>query len=693
MNRTPSSAQGITQELEIIKIEDDDDEEEEEEAIQSIDLTDLDDEQEGPDALREIDASEAHNSGGLPSGCVPMKSAPLRHKTIETIWPGDSVEFDDIFLRVVRIFRNFITGEISLKGNRMGRLSDLEGMAGKNKANELFVMLSVPATVVNPKLEDYCITRPLSAAICKRIITLTNKSFPAYSVYEWPPYKSNDLREIKKSAHLACRLKRIEFTTGNKVTGGALMTLSEDDCKPVARASELSRLHDFLSKKREAVTEDEATRAPKQEFIDITDEQEVPSKKRTYDDMRATEPIDLTGDCDVEVVKRVVTDTIERTSSTGARVSVEKTSVTTKETRHIPTMFPIAESSPRRRPGVQYSQETSQSGLRNPISGITKGPRDRYTFGDICTGAGGMASGARQAGLKMNFLLDHWPAAYKTLCLNFTNMHTKVLLKTIYEFCTNEWTGVYYEHVDILHISFPCQPHSAVHTVPGKNDADNIATSYSVGEILERCKPRIVTFEQTSGIVTHRGGHHFRALLKQIRDAGYNVRWQICNLAWYGNVQPRKRLIIIAACPGEILPSFPEPTHGPGKLPFVTVNDVLQKISHLKVPTHMKHSIERSKPSYDGGLPMKGCITCDGGPSNLHPSGERTFNLFELAALQGFPPTHQFDVDATVTDIKKQIGNAVPSMFAKALFEHIALSLQESDRKRASWNPNAPIDV
>ena len=75
-------------------------------------------------------------------------------------------------------------------------------------------------------------------------------------------------------------------------------------------------------------------------------------------------------------------------------------------------------------------------------------------------------------------------------------------------------------------------------------------------------------------------------------------------------------------------------------------------------------------------------------PTCTRTAGE--LSLFELAALQGFLPTHRFA--GTMTDIKKQIGNAVPSMFAKKLFEHINLSLQKSDRMRASWKPET-IDL
>jgi len=46
-----------------------------------------------------------------------------------------------------------------------------------------------------------------------------------------------------------------------------------------------------------------------------------------------------------------------------------------------------------------------------------------------------------------------------------------------------------------------------MHTVEGKDDDADIAVGYSNIPILQKCKPRIVTFEQTSGIVTHRGGY------------------------------------------------------------------------------------------------------------------------------------------------------------------------------------------
>jgi len=689
MTRSRSPVHGIIQELGHIKIED------EEEAMLPIDLTDLDDEQEGPETIREITPSEAHDAGGLPFGCITLASTKLYG---EDILPGDNLEFEDgSFLHDIRIFEDSSTGLIILDGNRLVRKRELDGMLARDKVNELCLMLRAPTAGVDAKLRDCRATRPLSAAICKRHIIFTNQKFPAHSVYEYPYYPTSSMPVIRECAQLVCRWRFTEETTnsGSKVTAGSLMALSEADCDETARASDICLLKKFLSDKCEEAptshTKAETVQDAEWEFVDLVEEQETP-KKRRHDAFYIDGQIDLTDDCDGDVQvykqKRKTTETFKHISSTSATISENKTSTTTQEsTRTIPSLFASSKVLPSRSSDSVFSPVLQRQKRRESVEAHTSGSSDSYTFADICTGGGGMASGAHQAGLKINFVLDECQHACRTLRLNFRETHTNVLIKDIYEFCTSEGSFIY-EKVDVLHISYPCQPHSALYTVEGKNHDKNIGALYSIGPILERCKPRIVTLEQTSGIVTHRGGGHFRALIRQITDAGYNVRWKICNLAEYGNVQPRKRLIIIAACLGETLPSFPETTHGlgPGKLSFVTINDVLKKIRHLQVPRNLQHYTLKDGQPYDGNQPLKGCITCDGGTSNMHPNGKRTFTLFELAALQGFLPTHRFSGRAS-SHIMRQIGNAVPSMFAKKLFAHIILSLQESDRRMSSYQP------
>lgn len=128
------------------------------------------------------------------------------------------------------------------------------------------------------------------------------------------------------------------------------------------------------------------------------------------------------------------------------------------------------------------------------------------------------------------------------------------------------------------------------------------------------------------------------------------------------------------------------PTHGPGLLPFATIHDFISKINprrHLEDP--MGVSVARDCTPYNPRTVLKGCITSDGGKSNVHPSGKRTFNCRELACLQTFPPTHHFA--GGISKVRLQIANAVPPLVAEKLFREITKSIRRSDAEMAAWRP------
>jgi DNA (cytosine-5)-methyltransferase 1 len=699
MDRSPSSAQGIAQRLEFIKIEDD-----EELEMLAIDLTDLDDEQEGPDAIPDIHPNETLDAGELPFSYVVLFSIELHG---EKIVPGDHVQFDDkTFLYNVRILKDLSNDEVFLDGILLARKKDLCGFVSYSKAeiNELVFVLRVPDGEMEPTLDQCRTTKPLSAALCKREIILTNKAPPA-----WSSYPSSPEGLIRGYRQLVCRWRLTEKTdvSGKKVVGGSLKLLSEHESDDFARAPEMSLLNRFLDAKRQrkavARTHDETVQAHEREFLEVMDGPGV-DVLPTWACKKRSAPVDMTveGDEDVREVKRKITDTLERIGSSDVTISRRETSTTTtKRTRTMATMFSTSKNASSHSLGGEFSpvsQRTIQGGMKELGLGdaynLIHTRRGHYTFGDIGSGGGGSASGAEQAGLKLNFLLDKWDVAYDTLSLNFTMFHTEILCKTIHDFCTNKWKENY-ELVDALHISYPCQTHSSNHTQPGKTDAANEAAGYSVGNILERCMPRIVTFEQTSGIVNYNGGVHFRAMIRQITDAGYSAKWQISNLSVHGLLSPRKRLIMFGACPGEALPPFPKPTHGLGlgmRRPK-TVQDIINNTRGLPRPGESGRSTPKNKQPYRADVPLNNCITCNGGKSDLHPSGKRSFDMVELAAAQEFPPGHLFS--GGMTNIRRQIGNAMPPSFAKKLFQCVIRSLQESDRRREMWRSErtvAPVD-
>ena len=106
----------------------------------------------------------------------------------------------------------------------------------------------------------------------------------------------------------------------------------------------------------------------------------------------------------------------------------------------------------------------------------------------------------------------------------------------------------------------------------------------------------------------------------------------------------------------------------------MTVNQAINRIP-TNCSLHNPDTVERfQKPRYDGDKPLTSTITCGTGQS-YHPSGTRKFTLREIACLQGFPLEHEFGNRG----VRKQIGNAVPPIVAKAFFETIVKHLKRVD--------------
>jgi len=216
-------------------------------------------------------------------------------------------------------------------------------------------------------------------------------------------------------------------------------------------------------------------------------------------------------------------------------------------------------------------------------------------------------------------------------------------------------------------------------------DDANQATLFAVTELLRKARPRITTLEETSGLLTHHR-QWFHALVNMFTTIGYSVVWKILDFSQYGLAQKRKRLVIFAACPGNVLPEFPSPTHGPSRVPFTNVQDALRPIETAQNITHHNPHLKRicQKAAYDPQTQLRGCITTNGGIGNYHPEGWRDFTVRELACLQSIPVDFKLVNSQNETTIKRQIGNAVPPRVAKLLFEAVIEALKQQDRVYAN---------
>ncbi|KAK0615809.1 S-adenosyl-L-methionine-dependent methyltransferase [Bombardia bombarda] len=305
--------------------------------------------------------------------------------------------------------------------------------------------------------------------------------------------------------------------------------------------------------------------------------------------------------------------------------------------------------------------------------------RYRYSAGDVFAGAGGASRGIKSAGLDLVFAIDNWADAAATLRRNFHK--TKVYKKSVSDVIIDKDVR---HRVDILHLSPPCQPYSPAHTRVGKNDDINTAALYSCTELVDKFRPRLFTLEQTYGILHAKSESYFKSLVRGFTTHGYSVRWKVAHLANYGLAQPRKRLIMIGAGPGDKLPPFPPPTHHKdginGLKPWETVTRALSHLSEAPDgPYHQPANYVFNTPRapWNPDKILSHTITCCG-TLDYHWDGERAFTPLELAALQGFPQRHKFV--GTNTSVKKQIGNAFPSSVVKILYRHLAAWLDKQDR-------------
>lgn len=300
---------------------------------------------------------------------------------------------------------------------------------------------------------------------------------------------------------------------------------------------------------------------------------------------------------------------------------------------------------------------------------LKRGPRQKYTLFDSFSGAGGVSRGAQSAGFKIQYAVDKAPDVWETYKANFSD--AELFQESIDGFIQASQGRRL--RTDVLHLSPPCQYFSPAHTREAAHDDENIFSLFGCNELINKIRPRLITVEQTFGIVRDRHRLYLQTLIGDFTQFGYSVRWKVVRLCTWGSAQDRKRLIMIAAAPGEVLPPFPYATHserGVGGLePFTTIRRAIGGIRRgddLHDLRDTKHYNPR-KPPLDADR-LSGTITT-GGSEAYYPDGTRDYTLREYACLQGFPKHHRFI--GNKTRVKKQIGNAFPPNTVQVLYKHL----------------------
>lgn len=270
----------------------------------------------------------------------------------------------------------------------------------------------------------------------------------------------------------------------------------------------------------------------------------------------------------------------------------------------------------------------------------------------------------------------------------------------------------------------PCQGYSMKGKKLGLKDPRNFLFR-EYFELIEELKPTVFVIENVKGLLLSANGWFKDEIVKTIKRLGYTVTFDILNAADFGVPQSRERAIFICSKDGEI--SLPKPT----VKKWTTVRDAIEDLAYLnsgegafeqeyitkpkskyqmimrkgslklynhKASNHKQIAIDKLKliPPEQGKecLPKElhgnqkfkttwGRLKWDdisptidtrfdaaSNGTNNHPFLNRAITPREAARIQSFDD--KFIFYGSKVYIRKQIGNAVPPLLAKAIADQIA---------------------
>jgi DNA (cytosine-5)-methyltransferase 1 len=335
-----------------------------------------------------------------------------------------------------------------------------------------------------------------------------------------------------------------------------------------------------------------------------------------------------------------------------------------------------------------------------------------FSHASLFSGAGGLNIGLEASGFETRFCVDNHLPSCQTLRLNkqvgwATGIHSFLTKATIVHRDVHHLNGTELmkiagtDEIDLISGGPPCQPFSISGRRKGVKDPRG-GMIWEFLRIIAEVRPKAFIMENVPGIVTVDKGRPFVQLVNQLQQAGggeeYRVRHFILDVVNYGVPQYRRRVIIVGNRLGRDLTEIP-PTHGQsGRTldqrtlrPIVTVARALSDLpppgEDSPVPNHVGrvHSsriVERyaslaagerddftqinkldlQRPSFtivvgsDHG----------GGKGHIHPLEPREVTPRESARIQTFPDWWIFS-GTRVAEVIRQVGNAVPPLFAAAV--------------------------
>lgn len=354
---------------------------------------------------------------------------------------------------------------------------------------------------------------------------------------------------------------------------------------------------------------------------------------------------------------------------------------------------------------TQYAKGHQTSQLNTPkIDEKISSPTKVLTALSLFSGGGGMDLGFSAAGFRVGCSSDIDPYSCKTLLINsnkkriYRHAHsiqadiTKVSAEKLLSEANLDRASI-----DVVIGGPPCQAFSVFGQRKGLDDPrGNLVWEYL--RIIREVQPKAFVFENVAGLKSIHGGNLYKEILQELSlDGTYTVSAHSYQVADFGIPQFRDRIFFIGSKGATRVPPM-EPTHGQESLlvssPYRTAGEVLNQMpkpgTDSGIPNHIgrNHSArivnrykhlrfgERdSKTRINKLHPQRPSYTIivgsdhGGGKGHVHPFVPREVTPRESARMQTFPDWWEFA--GTGRHVIRQVGNAVPPLFAAMLASHL----------------------
>jgi DNA (cytosine-5)-methyltransferase 1 len=242
---------------------------------------------------------------------------------------------------------------------------------------------------------------------------------------------------------------------------------------------------------------------------------------------------------------------------------------------------------------------------------------------------------------------------------------------------------------DVLVGGFPCQDFSLAGKQKGfESERGNLYKALVTA--VTKIKPKIFIAENVKGLLLWNDGLAIQTILKDFADCGYNVEYKLFNVADYGVPQVRERVIIVGIHQDlKTKIEWSKPTHSKSSIlglqKWVSAQQAIgdleceknaQKLTNNQYSGAKKNKGQGNK-IIDANKPAPTIRAEHHGNIEFHYKLPRRLSAREAARLQSFPDNFEF-LQST-TDAYRQIGNAVPPVFAWHIAQSVLQVLIKSE--------------